>query len=273
MMLKKFFSAAKDFWADGLSLEIADTTPLNTSQQWIVALGALLNAKEGHRLNTMDTGTNSDSLREGLSQAWGVDDREEFLQTAQRLASFRASREYELIWEQMRKVGGIDTAAGQAGVMAGLLGGVSKYLDVSNYALVGPAVKALAGRTREDDKALGLMLTKCGEWMADLEGMGIQAAQVTNLMAWDTSRLINLGRWACQLGWITQEEYFDMCTPVAKQAQDSYGSWQDFTSAAFVASMIWRYDESRHTDFAGSFERLMNQPKSPLRKLSWNVVL
>jgi hypothetical protein len=273
MMLKKFFSAAKDFWADGLPLEVADITPLNTSQQWIVALGALLNAKEGHRLNTMDTGTNNELLREGLSESWGIDDRDEFLQTAQRLASFTASHEYELIWEQMRKVGGIDTAAGQAGVMAGLLGGVSKYLDISNHALVGPSIKALAGRTREDERTLGMMLTKCGEWMAGLEGMGIQAAKVTNLMAWDASRLVNLGRWACQLGWITQEEYFGICTPVAQQAQNSYSNWQDFTSAAFVASMIWRYEESRYTDFAGSYQRLMNQPKSPLLKLAWNTVL
>lgn len=53
-MFKNLMNAVKSFAADGIDLEIASSTPLSKSQQWVLAVGALLNAKEGHTLNTLD---------------------------------------------------------------------------------------------------------------------------------------------------------------------------------------------------------------------------
>jgi hypothetical protein len=271
-MFKKLFQATKDLLGDGQPLKVAASTPLNASQQWVLALGSLLNAKEGHSQNTLPTGSDSDSLRYGLTEVWGIADRGEFLQAAERLSSLPNQGDYEAMWGEMRKIAGID-AAPSGGGMAGLMGGMSKFLDISNPALVNQGVNALLGRVDEDKNSLYLKLSECSKWIPSLETLEVQGAQVRNLMAWDISRLTNVARWAHQLGWISEQEYFQICTPLAQQVQSSYNSWQDYSAAVYVASMIWKYEEQRNDDFVASYQRLFKDPQSPLVKLAWKTLL
>jgi hypothetical protein len=270
-MLKKLFQTAKDFWADGEPLKIAANSPLNTTQQWVLALGALLNAKEGYCLNTLSTGVDNEALLYGLNEVWGLEGREDFLNAAQRLSTLSNRSDYEAIWGEMKKIAGI-TATSGGGAIGGLMGGMSKFLDISNPALVNQGVTSLMGRVNEDRNALYLKLSECTKWIPSLETIGIQGAQINNLMVWDISRLVNVGRWAHQLGWINEQEYFDICMPLAKQVQSGFNSWQDYTAAVYVSSMIWSYEEQRNDDFIASYQRLFKDPQSPLLKLSWKAL-
>jgi hypothetical protein len=110
-------------------------------------------------------------------------------------------------------------------------------------------------------------------WYSGLAYSGISAHQVTNLSAWDISRFVYISRNACELGWISEAEYFELCAPAAQLAQNSYASWKDFLDAHFVAAMIWSYDPERHRIFKNGHARLLNDAISPMRKLPWHLNL
>jgi hypothetical protein len=271
-MFKNLISAVKSFAADGIALEIASSTALSKSQQWVLAAGALLNAKEGYVLNTVATGTHNSLLQGGLNNIWGLHNREDFLAIARRLSSLSNQTEYEAVWGEMRKFLGhySDTSTG---IMSKMVGGLTQYLGVANPIQMASAMKTLQGKTSDSDKELGVKLNNCMQWITELEGMGIEAMKVNNLMVWDASRLVNLGRWAHQLGWITEAEYFSISTPVAQQVQKTYTSWKDMLDASFVASMMWHYDENRLEGFKGAHQRLLKEPRSPLLAIPWDTRL
>ncbi len=270
-MFKNLMNTVKSFAADGIDLEIAGSTPLSKSQQWVLAVGSLLNAKEGTMLNTLATGTDNSILESGLKNSWGLHNRNDFMTLAQRLASLSNQAEYEIIWGEMRKfVSAPSTSSGGIGKM---LGSITQYFGVANPLQMANAMKALNGKTSDDDKELAEKLNNSMQWLTEFEGMGIDATKVNNLMVWDISRLINVARWAHQIGWITEAEYFSLCTPLAQQAQRAYSSWRELTDAAFVTSMMWQYDLDRLEGFKAAHQRLLNEPKSPLLQLAWDMNL
>ncbi len=271
-MFGKLMSAVKFFTEDGLALDIANTSPLSTSQQWVLATGALLNAKEGHCLNTMHTGTHNDLMKEGLSSSWGVSNRDELLGLARHLSSLPNQAEYEALWGEMRQFLSPQGNKSASGV-GKMIGGLTQFIGVTNPLQMTSAMKALQGKTSDNDQDLAEKLNNSMQWLTELDSMGVDPTKLNNLMAWDVSRLINVARWAQQLGWITEAEYFSICTPAAQQAQRSYKSWREFTDATFVASMIWHYKLERCEDFKVAHQRLLKEPKSPLLTLPWDTPL
>jgi hypothetical protein len=271
-MFKNLISAAKSFAADGIDLEVASSTALSKSQQWVLAVGALLNAKEGHALNTLATGTHNSLLQGGLNNSWGISNREDFLALARRLSGLPNQTEYEAVWGEMRKF--ISPAEGKStGGFGKMLGGLTQYFGVANPLQMAAAMKALKGKTSDEDKELAEKLNNSMQWLTEFEAMGIDATKVNNLMIWDTSRLINVARWVHQVGWITEAEYFSICAPLAQQVQKAYTSWKHMLDASFVASMMWHYDQDRLEGFKAAHQRLLKEPKSPLLSLPWDTLL
>jgi Protein of unknown function (DUF1266) len=271
-MFKKIMSSVKSFTSDDADLEIASSTSLSKSQQWVIAVGALLNAKEGHSLNTLETGTDTSILQGGLANSWRVNDRDEFLALAERLSNLSSQAEYEAVWGEMRKFLGhySDTSTS---AMSKMVSGFTKLFGATNPILLNAAMKTLKGKTNDSDAVLAEKLNNSSQWLHSLEVMGIEAMNVNNLMAWDASRLINISRWAQQIGWITEDEYFSICTPLAERAQKSYGSWKEMLDASFVASMLWNYDEDRLEGFTNAYNSLLKNPQSPVLVLPWDLRL
>jgi hypothetical protein len=271
-MSNNLMSTIKSFVADGIALEIASSTPLSQSQQWVLAVGALLNAKEGYAINTLPTGRDNSLMQGGLNNIWGISNREDFLTQAQRLSSLPNQAEYEAIWNEMRKF--IDpNSSASAGTFGKMIGGLTQFFGMSNPIQMTAAMKALKGKTSETDKDLALKLNDSMQWLTELAGMGIDAKKVNNLMVWDISRLVNVARWAHQLGWITEAEYFNIYTPLAQQVQNTSTSWQSMLDASFIASMMWNYDLDRLEGFKGAHQRLLKEPSSPFKLLPWNTLL
>jgi hypothetical protein len=271
-MANNLMGTLKSLAADGIPLNFASSTTLSTSQQWVLAVGALLNAKEGYAMNTLTTGFNNSLLQDGLKSVWGINNREEFLTQAQRLSSMPNQAEYELIWGEMRKF--IDPSNGPSkGGFGKFIGSVTAFFGVSNPLQMAESMKVLKGKTSETDQELAIKLNNSMQWLTEFEGMGIDAKKINNLMIWDASRLINVARWANQVGWITEAEFFNICTPLAKQVQSTYASWQNMLDASFAASMMWNYDENRLEGFKVAHKQLLKDPASPFKALPWNTLL
>jgi hypothetical protein len=270
-MLNKLKGFAEILTKDGMPLEIAHDTPLNAAQQWVLAVGSLLNAKEGFALNTLTTGSHPETLLYAFQNFWGVNNRDDFLQLVQRLSGFPNQQDYELIWTEMRKA--VSGESSSKGKLSGMFFSFVKSLAETDFGAAHTGVKNLQGKVDYDTEQLTLMMNNCFKWVELLETLNIRPDQVTNLMIWDASRLINTSRWALEQQWITPEQYFHICTPVAAKVQAAYSDWKSLTDACLVSSMIFAYEEERWDDFKASHERLIKDPQSPLTRLPWKLSL
>ena len=252
-------------------LKIASSTSLSPAQQWVLSVGALLNAKEGHVLNELATGIDNATLQGGLNNAWGIHNREEFLARAQTLSAYPNKMEFEAVWAEMRKF--LEKEPAKTGFFAKIVGAYTGMLGVTNPIKLNAAMTALKGKTSDTDAELAEKLNNSANWLEMLETVNITPNNVNNMMIWDASRLTNVARWALQIGWISEAEFFSICTPLAVQAQRAYSSWKEMLDACLVASIIWQYEESRFEGFCEATKALQKDPTSPTAALAWNTAL
>lgn len=56
-----------------------------------------------------------------------------------------------------------------------------------------------------------------------------------SLVAWDAVRLVNLSRWALQLGWINRAAFVHHAGRLSQPVREAYGTWSEVSAAYVVA--------------------------------------
>ena len=256
---------------------MAAQTNLSKSQQWVLALGALLPASCCQRLNTLSTGESLEDMKIGLERWWGLHDRESYFEIENSLSHLSSKKDYEAVWEEIRgSFKGYTCFNSKIKSAGNALGyfGAGMHHAATERSKTRRAIKKLNDLEVEiNGSPLKEKFKTSMTWFSALAYADIDARQVNNLSAWDIGRFIYISRNACELGWINEFEYFELCTPAAYLAQSSYSSWKDFLDANFVAAMMWNFDEERHRLFKAAHHRLLNEPASPMRVLPWNMDL
>ncbi|MDR1414610.1 MAG: DUF1266 domain-containing protein [Odoribacteraceae bacterium] len=77
--------------------EFATEPTVNTSYQWAIACGADLIHLRGDVINDLTSGIDGDICREILSEQWGIDTRQQFIEMAESLKARRHSAVYETL--------------------------------------------------------------------------------------------------------------------------------------------------------------------------------
>ncbi len=260
-------------------LILAAETTLTPSQQWLIALGSLLSVANGEFLNTIASGENYEKMRRGLYTSWGIHDRESFLEIEENLSHLSSKTAYEAVWAEIRQLFPDYMCGSKAMKLRSFRDGLLAF-GWGGYHALTLGSKTKQAIQRLDAKEIEINGTRVREklktsltWFVWLAAANIDARQVNNLVAWDISRFIYLSRNACDLGWITHAEFFELCAPAARLAQQSYASWKDFLDAHFVAAMIWKCNEGRHWLLQDAHFSLLNLPTSPMMVLPWHLNL
>jgi hypothetical protein len=209
----------RDLYVLGEPLKMATQTNLTESQQWVIALGALLPANFGHWLNIMSTGEPLESMKEGLARWWGLDGRESYFEAEESLSRLPSKEDYEAVWSEIR-----DSFKGYACMNSKIKSasdalvyvGAGAHHTLTGYWKTKRAIQRLDHHLVEiNGSPLKEKFKTSMHWYSGLAYSGINAHQVTNLSAWDISRFVYISRNACELGWISEAEYFELCAPAA----------------------------------------------------------
>jgi hypothetical protein len=96
-----------------------------------------------------------------------------------------------------------------------------------------------------------------------------------SLIGWDMARYICLCRWAYLVGFLEENETWELIMPVAQKLQQTFNSWQDLGENYLIGRNYWsRYRTLESGDeVVDAYTRLCEMPSSPWNTIPWDLDL
>ena len=253
---------------DNDELHFAPEPKCSPEEQWLVTLSAPLSAFNGNYVNAVETGQTQDMLRQGVASMWGVEDRASFEQTARWLVEEGHRAKYMGVWRGLVKLDAAHQAAPlllravASVVFPGLF--MMKLRSELNY-------EEFASQTGKSVADISALMVSYNDWLGELrEPLGVQPAQITDLVAWDAVRLASLSRWGVELGYIDRSEFTGFASQLSGQVRSAYGNWAQLSAAYVAAGLIWNYSEARQEALVRTNAMLITDPRSPYKSVSFH---
>jgi len=175
------------------------------------------------------------SSRRGMSEWWGIKDRETFLEIIEWLEDGGGHREkFAELGDELAQMDFLEYA---------------EYLrDCDSVAEAQEAIVAF-------------------EWYPKLGEKGI--------LGWDLSRAIYLCRSAYTCGYITEEEAWTRIMAYARMLQATFNSWEELGQNYLIGRRYWSYNETQKSGktIEAAYRRMTESVNSPWRKLEWKMDL
>jgi hypothetical protein len=248
---------------DNKQLHFRGDVDLTDAESWLVALSAPLAAFNGSYVDALETRDDNDSLRQSVAQSWGVQDRTSFEGTVQWLVAEGHRDSYFKLWTAMRKMADIRRSASP--VMRLFAGGWVEARAHRAADAVG-----LAAQTGMEPREVAQRLAHSQHWVHDVDAaLQMDTGTLRSLVAWDAVRLVNLSRWALQLGWINSTEFVSFAGRLSPSVREAYGAWSEVSAAYVVAGLVWSYSKAREEGLLRTAGLLGEDPRSPYLRLSF----
>lgn len=252
---------------DSSELHFSSDPDLPKEQQWFIALGSFLSAYNGDYVNDIKTRYDEFYIKEGLSSMWGIIDKETFKETANWLITTGHRAQYLPRLELVKKYcSEINNANNFFKLVFKLIPRLSMiYYQIKTKTDFRVKLKELEMdqiQEKETNGTFANMLTT-GLYCIDLYEKNISNFQnVTNLLAWDAVRLINISRWALICGYINQDEFYQYISQVEEPVQSAYDDWTQVAIAYAIAGILWSPSEERANALAIPFSKLLKDKRS-----------
>ena len=93
--------------------------------------------------------------------------------------------------------------------------------------------------------------------------------------AWDYLRIIHVAGWSYLVGYISEDEAWEIIMPAAKVIQSRYKSWDDLMRNYLIGREYWSLNQTRlrGQKFRDAEQWLLKNPESPYKKIPWNLNL
>lgn len=207
-----------------------------------IAIGALYANQQGGYVDALHMDINSTRLNTVLSDWWGINNREDALNTLQYLAQ----GSYSIVFPAVYKAFVTDGVAAQKEIIAEVAEG-----DEDLYA---DTWEKLMNLKRSYDALVreGIIKDK-----ADLERIGV--------MGWDAGRLNFIARACLDKGYISEEECWKCIDHAYDMAHGSLSSWKDLANSYMLGRALWNGD----VNMAALAEDLLTKPESPWMTMTW----
>lgn len=224
-------------------IRLREETALTVAEQFAVACGAHLTIINGGYLNTIDTGLETETLHEILGW-WDFNDRESALKTINRL--FKTG--HRLYFNHIVNV-------------------TAKYPEEEWDA-------QLVALAREQGLTVDLVQFKNNIIAGYTRMMEIDFIEeghvISTIGAWDVGRLINVCRWSCDLGYISEAEARQITLQASQFLQPAYRSWEDMSLGYLMGRQMWG---GSMDDVESVHQLLLADPTSPWRTIPYNFDL
>jgi hypothetical protein len=170
-----------------------------------------------------------------LSEAWGIDSREDLFETLERIDSSGHRTKFQM-W-----------------------GSYVWSLSEEEYKQV------LASKTNDEQTQQYIRIAR--QYYEQLGEKG--------LYGWDYSRYIRLCRWGYVAGYISEQEAWQKIMPVARMLQNKFDSWSDLGHNYLIGRQFWSGEQSERNgwEFDDAFQRLCDMRSSPWNRFDWDMDL
>lgn len=95
------------------------------------------------------------------------------------------------------------------------------------------------------------------------------------LLGWDYSRYVNLCSKGYAVGYLTEDQAWNLILPIAKTLQNTFDSWEDLGANYLIGREYWslEYTTSEGDEFQDALDWLCAAPDSPWVTLPWDLDL
>lgn len=217
-----------------------NTENLTEAQLWMIALSAILNEQNGYSHDSIYGGRQRSAEqikinKECLERDWNISNRQTLMDSL------------DWLWEDGHRS---DFLKARSFFSALSENGQNDYL------------KAIS---KESDRYIQYHLIKAYDKKLPQAG----------ILAWDFGRYVFLCRDGAFLGYISNQEAFELMLKVAKVIQKSYLSWKEYGLAYMAGRQFWLKNLSSdsahwHTNY---LSKMLFDKDSPWVKLDWSTKL
>lgn len=213
-------------------------THLTVLEQWAVACGASQAYINKQPLNIFKSGLEVENCGSLLSNWWGINSKEELLETLEWLDETGHRHNFEQV---------IDT-----------------------YFTLSPSKKEEV--ILEDGEISIFEKIKQARKQFVEDGLLEAEQPIPNTTIWDYARMINLCRFGLDYGYLTEEEASGIILYAAKKIKPFYNSWKELGTAYVFSRCIWN-GLTDYEEWKEGLNILLSDTKSPWVTLNWNISL
>jgi hypothetical protein len=222
-----------------LPTDASQVPPTREQQMWALATCALLTESNGGRHDLLGgfepTSQNAAAVQQLLSQWWGIENRDQLLET--------------LAWIE-------------AGGHRRSFDEIAAYVTGAAPDQMQQLMDSVSG-----DPELQNQVDVAVEQGGQLAGISISG--------WDYSRYIWLCGQGYVAGYLTEAEAWSMIMPAARALQSTFDSWQDLSSNYLVGRRFWSYSQTliSGAQFTDTRRALLVDADSPWVVIPWDTDL
>lgn len=213
-----------------------DARPTEKQKQWALATCAVLTERNGGCHELLGGATNRGDIAEMLQRDWSIDCREDLL-GALRSLEYGGHRKGYDDWVS--------------------------YLDRLSSEQRGQARRHIAGQGGSQSNRLAVVLATREKFEA------------TGLAGWDFSRYVALCGWGALVGYLSEEEAWQLIMPAARLLQKSFSSWYGLAENYADGRRFWSLSATLKGDekIRDAINTLLWKEYSPWVRLKWDTSL
>lgn len=227
------FSNGFDVNADWEIIRKGDNR-LTPEQNRLLAYGAPLSLYNGDYVDSLESTSGTDTLREMLEEWWEVTDRQTALETIAWLLNEGQHAGADPALAEIRKRGLEDIAEEE---------------------------KA------DEDSKIGDAFA-IAEFMTKVNESSVEELPET-VLGWDLVRAVNMARWTFICGYVSEDEMWETMRATATTAKETFHSWEAYGKSFAVGRGVWRGDTDDYETADEVVRTLLHKEESPWKEFEW----
>lgn len=256
---------------DKMHFNPSDAQDHTDSEKWLVTLSSPLSVFNGGFLNTIETGQNKKTISDILNDMWGISDRKSFEEVAEWLTKEGHRRQYQLIFQAIKKVQLIHENRHFLMKIADMFAPIMLAIETRKVIDLA-ALSQQTGYTQSELRSKIPNFSTSTNWYNRLISTFRKKSkclpeQINGLVAWDAVRLVSITRWAIELGYIERSEFEHYAGQLRHEVKHTYKSWDEVSAAYIISGLIWKHSEGREENMVRTNLMLVKESKSPYKTI------
>lgn len=207
---------------------------LSSDEKKFLAYGAPLSVLDQDNVDSLESNTDADMLKEMLEEWWEVTDKKTLFDNIEWLLNEGEHADADLALSEIRKRG---------------LWNISEE------------------EKEDEDSKIGDVVA-IAEYMIFVNGLTEHALPET-VLAWDLVRAVNLARWGFICGYINEDEMWTSIKETAQIAKGKFNSWDEYGKSFAVGRGVWQGDSDDYEIANESVTTLLEDETSPWKVIKW----
>lgn len=207
---------------------------LTAEQRHFLAFGAPICVYNGDYMDSIESTTDADTLKDILKEWWEVTDKKTAWETIDWLLNEGQHADADPALAEILKRG---------------MDGISEE------------EKADAESKMEDVYTIA-------EFMLEVNDASIDALPET-VLGWDLVRAVNVARWAFLCGYLTEQEMWQAIQVTADMAKKTFHSWEEYGLSFVIGRGVWKGDTDDYETADEVISTLLRKDESPWKQIEW----